>query len=104
MMKEEVNELAKKYRLPKKTTPEDLGWMYSGQDGKTVMLGDYTLVTGYYYNPDGKNWFAATYTFTSDHEKKLGIEGVVELQEISGETYEDDGHALNWAIMSSWLD
>lgn len=78
-------------RLPTITTPEDLEMSFS-----TVLnFGDYTLVAGYYYMPDGKSYYGAVYRFTTaDHT----CEGQVKLVTTSDEQFEDNGHAVAWSM------
>ena len=53
------------------------------------------MVAGYYYNPNGRNYYGAIYRFTTtDHT----CEGRIELVSISKDTFEDNGHAIAWAM------
>jgi hypothetical protein len=91
-----TEKLARTYRLPNPSTPEDLEMRFSGMDGKTLTFGDKVLVAGYYYNGRGANsYYAATYTFLDDDHD---CESAVELTTVSEEFFEDDGHAIAWAI------
>ena len=75
-----INEAMRTYRLPNPTTPEDLECRWS----KVLNFGDKVLLAGYYYN--GKNkpcYFGATYEF---------------LSAASAVEFEDDGHAIAWAM------
>ncbi len=86
---------ASAYRLPTTTTPENLETRLMGDRGSILTFGDRILVAGYFYNPNGRCYFAATYRFTSaDHT----CEGRVELVSISEDTFEDNGHAIAWAM------
>ena len=78
------------YRLPNPTTPEDLECRWS----KVLNFGDKILLAGFYYN--GKpSYFGATYEFlTNDHT----CEGTIGLREVSEVEFEDDGHAIAWAM------
>ena len=90
-----MNELAREYRLPMRSTPEDLG-----RDWETVVrYGNRILVAGHWYNPDGKSWIAAVYEFTYDNE--TGEEDFIGIREISAERFEDNGHAIAWAIQNA---
>ncbi len=83
------------YRLPATTTPENLETRLMSNRGTILTFGDRILVAGYFYNPNGRCYFAATYRFTSaDHT----CEGRVELVSISEDTFEDNGHAIAWAM------
>ena len=91
-----INEAMKKYRLPSPTTTEDLEMRFSGMDGKTLTFGDKVLLAGYYYNGRNKPCcFGAAYEFlTDDHT----CEGMIGLRAASGVEFEDDGHAIAWAM------
>ena len=54
------------------------------------------LLAGYYYNGMNKpSYFAATYEFlTDDHT----CEGEIGLRAASEVAFEDDGHAIAWAM------
>ena len=83
------------YRLQRVTTPEELEMkmMYNG--GVVITFDDRILIAGYYYNPNGRCYYGATYRFsTADHT----IEGAVKLESISDETFIDNGHAIAWAM------
>ena len=87
-----IYEGMQKLRLPNPTTPEDLETRWS----KTLTFGDKVLVAGYYYN--GRNqpcWFGATYEFLTDDTT---CEGAVGLRAVSEIEFEDDGHAIEWAM------
>ena len=80
-----INEAMRTYRLPNPTTPEDLECRWSK-----------VLLAGYYYN--GKNkpcYFGATYEFLSDDHS---CEGTIGLSAASAVEFEDDGHAIAWAM------
>ncbi len=83
------------YRLQRTTTPENLETRLMGDRGTILTFGDRILVAGYYYNPNGHSYYGATYRFTTaDHT----CEGRVELVSISEDTFEDNGHAIAWAM------
>ena len=85
-------ELAKEYRLPLKSTPEDLEC-----DWDTVLLyGNRILLAGHWYHPDGKSWIAAVYEFLDDNE--TGCEDFIGISEVAEERFSDNGHAIAWAI------
>ena len=91
-----INEGMRKYRLANPSTPEDLEMRFSGMDGKVLNFGDKVLLAGYYYN--GKNkpcYFGATYEFLSDDHS---CEGTIGLSAASAVEFEDDGHAIAWAM------
>jgi len=86
---------ASTYRLPTTTTPENLETRLMGDRGTILTFGDRILVAGYFYNPNGGCYFAATYRFTTaDHT----IEGEIRLTAIAEDTFEDNGHAIAWAM------
>jgi hypothetical protein len=83
------------YRLQKTTTPENLEMKMMNSGGTILTFGDRILVAGYYYDPNGRSYYGATYRFTTaDHT----CEGEIELTAISEETFEDNGHAIAWAM------
>ncbi|HEK9982065.1 TPA: hypothetical protein TUU08_000169 [Streptococcus equi subsp. zooepidemicus] len=83
--------LAEKYKLPNPSTPEDLEMRWS----KVLTFGDRVLLAGHFYSPDGKCYFGAVYEFLDDDHSP---EGFVGLREVSEERFEDDGHAIEWAL------
>ena len=83
------------YRLQRATTPEDLELKMMHGGGTILTFGDRILVAGYFYDPNGRSYYGATYRFTTaDHT----CEGRVELVSISEDTFEDNGHAIAWAM------
>ena len=91
-----INEGMRKYRLANPTTSEDLEMRFSGMDGKVLNFGDRVLVAGYYYNGKGQpSYFGAVYEHLDDD---LSCEGTVGLREVSDLAFEDDGHAIAWAL------
>ncbi len=86
---------ASTYRLPATTTPENLETRLMGDRGTILTFGDRILVAGYFYNPNGRCYYGATYRFTTaDHT----IEGEIKLTAIAEDTFEDNGHAIAWAM------
>ena len=91
---------AKEYRLPVRTTPEDLesSWQmvldFEKPDGQKRIL-----LAGYFYNPDGNSWFAAVYEFTNDNETTC--EDSIGIREISEERFSTNGNAIAWAIQNA---
>lgn len=87
--------MANTYRLQKITTPEVLETRLMNDGGAILTFGDRILVAGYFYDPNGRSYYGATYRFTTaDHT----CEGRVELVSISEDTFEDNGHAIAWAM------
>ena len=87
-----INEAMRTYRLPNPTTPEDLECRWS----KVLTFGDKILLAGHYHNGKGKPcYFGATYEFLSDDHS---CEGTIGLSAASAVEFEDDGHAIAWAM------
>ena len=87
-----INQAILKYRLPNPTTEEDLEERWS----KVLNYGDKVLLAGFYH--DGKNkpcYFGATYEFLGDDHS---CEGTIGLRAASEVAFEDDGHAIAWAM------
>ena len=87
---------AKTYRLEATSTPENLEGRFSCGDGKTIAFGNLTIIAGYFYiGPKANSYFWAAY------RNEGGIEDSTNLEAVSNDLYEDDGHALqaafNWA-------
>ena len=73
-----INEAMRTYRLPNPTTPEDLECRWSN------------------YNGAGKpSYFGAVYEHLDDD---LSCEGTIGLYAASEVAFEDDGHAIAWAM------
>ena len=87
-----INEATRKYRLPNPTCSEDLEMRWD----KVLTFGDKVVMAGGYYNGPGKPcWFGATYEFlTDDHT----CEGTIGLRAASEVEFEDEGHAILWAM------
>ncbi len=87
-----INEAMRTYRLPNPTTPEDLECRWS----KLLTFGDKVVIAGYYYNGQNKPcYFGATYEFLDDDHT---CEGTIGLRAASEVEFEDDGHAIAWAM------
>ena len=87
-----INEAMRTYRLPSPTTSEDLETTWS----KVLNFGDRVLLAGYYYGGRNKPcWFGAIYEHLDDN---LSCEGEIGLREVSNLSFEDEGHAIAWAI------
>ena len=88
----EMTKRAETYRLPNPSTPEDLECRWS----KTLTFGNKVILAGYFYNGMNKpSYFGAVYEFLTEDTT---CEGMVGLREVSGIDFEDDGHAIAWAI------
>ena len=87
-----INEGTRKYRLPNPTTSEDLECRWS----KLLNFGDKVIIAGYYYNGKGQpSYFGATYEYLTDDTT---CEGTIGLRAVSEVEFEDDGHAMAWAM------
>ena len=87
-----INEGTRNYRLPNPPTPEDLECRWS----KLLNFGDKVIIAGYYYNGKGQpSYFGATYEFLTDDTT---CEGTIGLRAVSEVEFEDDGHAMAWAM------
>ncbi len=82
---------AKKYRLPMTSTPEELEMRRL----KTLKFGTKLLAAGYYYTYKENCYYAAVYEFTG---KNTQCDGEIKLIAVSDERFEDDGHAVQWAL------
>ena len=87
-----MNELAKEYRLPMQSTQEDLESRWA----TVLKYGNKILLAGYWYSQDGKSWISAVYDFMEDN--KTEVDDIIVIREISGDRFEDAGHAIKWAI------
>ena len=90
-----INEGMKKFRLPNPTTPEDLECAFS----RTLNFGDKVIMAGHYYNGRSKPcWFGAVYEYLDegDHD----CESTIGLAAVSDVEFEDDGHAIAWAMQA----
>lgn len=92
MKKIEMN--ARTFRLPECSTQEMLEERWS----VVLHFGDKVLLAGYYYSGTGNNWFSAVYRFDSDDHS---CEAPIALRKVSQDFFEDEGHAIAWAISES---
>ena len=87
-----INEGMRTYRLPNPTTSEDLECRFS----KVLNFGDRVLLAGHYFNGRNKPcWFGEVYEHLDDD---LSCEGTIGLREVSEVEFEDEGHAIAWAL------
>ncbi len=86
-----INEGMKTFRLPNPTTAEDLELSW----GKILTYGDKVLLAGYYYQYGGQHYFGAVYEHLDDD---MTCEGTLGLRAVSDVEFEDDGHAMAWAM------
>lgn len=88
-----ISEAMRALRLPNPTTPEDLETRWS----KVLTFGDRVIMAGYYYNGQNKPcYFGAAYEFLEDG--KRDCESTIGLKAVSEVEFEDDGHAIAWAM------
>lgn len=88
---------AEKYRLPIRTTTEDLEGRYLSFDDEIIRYGDLMLVASYYWQGPGQNsWIGAVYEFLEDGREDVDDEIV--LREIAPGFFKDEGHAIAWGI------
>ena len=80
-----INDAMRTYRLPNPTTPEDLECRWS----KVLLAGHY------YTGKDKPCYFGAVYEHLDDD---LSCEGIIGLRTASEVAFEDDGHAIAWAM------
>ena len=87
-----ISKAMRTYRLPNPATTEDL----ESRGGKVLRFGDKVLLAGYFYNGMNKPcYYGAAYEFlTDDHT----CEGAIGLRAVSEVEFEDDGHAIAWAM------
>lgn len=91
-----INEGIKKFNLSNPNTYEDLEERYSANDGKVLLYGDKVLVAGYYFNGMKREcYYAAVYEFLEDGHD---CDDFVGLREVSDVEFEDEGHAIAWAL------
>ena len=87
-----INEAKEKYRLPNPTCQEDL----ENHWHTVLAYGNEVIMAGYYYNGPGKPaYFAAVYEHL---DEDMTCEGTIGLRAASGIEFEDEGHAIAWAL------
>ncbi len=87
-----INEGMRKYNLQNPTCQEDLETRWS----TVLKYGDKVIMAGYYYNGMGRPaYFGAVYEHLDDD---MSCEGVIGLEAISEVEFEDNGHAIAWAM------
>ena len=82
---------AKTFRLPLKSTPEDLAtsWLH------VIRFGSFTLLAGYYYMGLKPCWFGAVYVFSGSGAE---VDSPVDLLYLSNVEFFDEGHAIQWCL------
>jgi hypothetical protein len=86
-----LEKLARTFRLPETTTPENLACYWS----TTLNFGDKVLLAGYYYRHGENSYFAAVFTHT---DSNLSCEGEIRLTAVSEDFFPDNGSAIAWAL------
>lgn len=86
-----MDDSTKKFGLPNPSTQEDLECRWS----TVLKFGDRVLLAGYYYNGENPSYFGAVYEFLTPDKT---CEGLVGLRAVSGVEFEDEGHAIAWAL------
>ena len=87
-----ISEAIKTYRLPTPTTPEDLETRWS----KVLAFGDRVLLAGHYFTGRNKPcWYGAVYEHL---DEDLSCEGTIGLRAVSEVEFQDEGHAIAWAM------
>ena len=87
-----ISKAMRTYRLPNPATTEDL----ESRGGKVLRFGDKVLLAGYFYNGrDMPCYYGAVYEYLTDD---TSCEGVIGLKDVSEAEFEDDGHAVAWAM------
>ena len=87
-----ISNAMRTYRLPNPSTMEDL----ECRNGKVLRFGEKILFAGYFYNgPDKPSYYGAVYEYLTDD---TSCEGMVGLKDASEAKFEDDGHAMAWAM------
>lgn len=91
-----INEGMQKYWLANPSTLEDLETRFPDRYGKVLSFGDKVLVAGYFWNGPGQPcYYGAVYEHLDDD---MSCEGTLGLAEVSEVEFEDDGHAIAWAM------
>jgi len=89
MSKIEMN--AKTFRIPECATQEDLEERWN----IVLRFGDHVLLAGYYFTGTGRDWFGARYRFSGEDHS---VDAPISLRAVSQEFFEDEGHAIAWAM------
>lgn len=91
-----MTDAIRKFRLQNPSTKEDLQMHW----GNVLSFGDRILLAGHWYSGKGKPcWFGAVYEYLDDDDHS--IEGMIGLREVSDVQFEDEGHAIRWAMDNS---
>lgn len=90
-----ITKKMKEHMLPNPTSQEHLE---CSRFRKVLTFGDKVLVAARYYDCYKDLYIAAVYEHLDDD---LSIEGIIGLVEVSKTSFEDDGHAIAWAIANA---
>ena len=87
---------AVRYRLPNTTTMENLSMRVTAGEGAVLRFGGKLLVADRAW----RGFIAAVYEFIDEPDESgfNAIECRLNLIDMSGETFEDGGHAIAWAM------
>lgn len=90
------NKEAQDLEIEEITTPESLEQKYENGDGRVIYYGNRVVTEGYLNTGEEKPcYYGAVYKYTTkDHSGN----GAIRLLEFSGIRFQDDGHAIAWAI------
>ena len=87
-----ISKAMRTYRLPNPATMEDL----ESRGVKVLRFGDKVLLAGYFYNGmDMPCYYGSVYEYLTDD---TSCEGTIGLSDVSEAEFEDDGHAIAWAM------
>lgn len=94
----EMQKLMQKYRLPKKTTFEDLESQIKTFFNKSVIVnfGEHILIAGFFPTKGKEPYYVATYEY--DSTDKHAIDDPIHLASISTTKFSDSGNALLWQM------
>ena len=84
------------YHLDLVTTPEHIEEKFFTSDVVFLNFGNKILMSKYCYTWKNEiGYCAAIYQFTTENHD---CEGTIELVKVSDELFEDNGHAIEWAV------
>ena len=86
----------KRTGMPERTTSENLELGFTAGSGVVLNFGNRVLTAWYRYDGNDANGYkAAVYEYTTDDHT---CEGEIRLLAESEEYFEDNGHAMAWAM------
>lgn len=87
---------AVEYHLDFVTTPERIGVKFFTAQAVLLNFGNKILMSKYCYTWKNETGYcAAVYIFTTENHD---CDGTIELVKVSDELFEDNGHAIEWAL------